>query len=100
MVNTLEDNEPQRGIEARNELDSNADTCCLGTNFLPMQSTQRTADVFPYNSSYKPLLNVPIVTGATAYTVPNTDEVIILIFLEALYYGTKLGHSLNNPNQL
>ena len=48
---------------AWNEADSNADTCCLGKNFIVMAYTERTADVYPYDSSYTPLLNVPIVTG-------------------------------------
>jgi hypothetical protein len=62
--------------------------------------TQRTADVYPYNSSYEPLLNVPIVTGATAWTCPSTRTTYILLFNEALYYGNKLDHTLLNPNQV
>lgn len=83
-----------------NESDSNADTCCLGSNFIILQYTQRTADVYPYDSSYSPMLNVPIVTGATAWTDPVTNTTYILVFHESLYYGTKLNHSLINPNQL
>ena len=40
------------------ESDSNADTCCLGSNFVITQYTERTADVYPYSSSYTPLTNV------------------------------------------
>lgn len=46
------------------------------------------------------MTNVPIVTGATAYDDPITGQTIILVFNESLYYGTKLDHSLINPNQI
>lgn len=94
------DIEPKPGTRAFNEADSNADTCCLGTNFTILSYTYRTADVFPYDDSYAPITNVPIVSGATKYINPDTGEQFILIFHESLYYGTKLHHSLINPNQI
>ncbi|KAI2501831.1 hypothetical protein MHU86_12596 [Fragilaria crotonensis] len=93
-------NDPPTDTAAYNECDSNADTCCLGTNFVVLQSTYRTADVYAYDSSIKPIENVPIVTGATAYDDPTTGTTFILVFHESLYYGTALDHSLINPNQL
>ena len=92
--------EPGAGTTGKNESDSNADTCCLGTNFIILQYTQRTVDVYPYDTSYKPMTNVPIVSGATAWTNPRDNTTYILIFHESLYYGTKLDHSLINPNQV
>jgi hypothetical protein len=86
-------NDPPPDTAAYNECDSNADTCCLGTNFVVLQSTYRTADV-------KPIENVPTVTGATAYDDPTTGTTFILVFHESLYYGTALDHSLINPNQV
>ena len=83
-----------------NESDSNADTCCLGTNFIVLSYTQRTADVYAYDATYAPMSNVPIVTGATAWTDPMDNKTYILVFNESLYYGTKLKHSLINPNQI
>ena len=91
--------EPAENTVAVNEADSNADTCCLGQNFLPLSYTNRSADVYPYSDSYEPLENVPIVTGATAYIHPNEDT-YILVFHESLYYGTAMKHSLINPNQI
>ena len=88
------------GTTGRNESDSNADTCCLGTNFVILSMTHRTADVYPYDSSYAPMVNVPIVSGATAYDCSITNQTYILVFNEALFYGSKLDHSLINPNQL
>ena len=39
-------------------------------------------------------------SGATAWDDPTTGETYILVINEALYYGTKLDHSLINPNQI
>ena len=85
---------------AQNESDSNADTCCLGKNFAIMSYTSRTADVYPYDSSYAPIQNVPIVSGATAYDHPSTGQTWLLIINEGLFYGNKLDHTLINPNQI
>ena len=65
-----------------------------------MNYTRRTADVYPYDDSYEPITNVPIVTAATAWTDNDTKETYILIFHECLYYGLKLKHTLINPNQI
>ncbi len=92
--------EPEKPTTAYNECDTNADTCCLGKNFVVLEYTRRTADVYAYDESIKPIQNVPIVTGATAWTDPTTDETYILVINEALYYGTRLNHSLINPNQI
>ena len=91
--------EPPANINATNEADTNTDTCCLGTNFIPIGITNRTADVYPYDSNYAPMQNVPIVSGATAYDDPD-GTTYILVFHESLYDGKTLGHSLINPNQL
>ena len=61
--------------------------------------TIQSADVYPYNSSYDPIKDVPIVTGATTFTDEKVISYIILIN-EALYCGDKLDHSLLNPNQI
>ena len=92
--------QPPPYTEAVNENDTDADTCCLGKNFIIYKYTTRTADVYAYDKSYKPITNVPIVTGATAYDSPITGETYILLFNESLYYGTRMDHSLFNPNQI
>ena len=92
--------EPSPGTTAENECDTNADTCCLGKNFIVLQYTQRIADVYAYTKAIKPVENIPIVTGATAWYEERSKQTYILIINEALYYGTKLDHSLINPNQL
>ena len=87
------------GTPATNKMDFNADTCCLGKNFIFMAITERTADVYLYDTSYEPMYNVPIVTGASTYTNINTGISFIIIIIEALYYGKKLGHSMINLNK-
>ena len=91
--------EAKPGTVGINESDSNADTCCLGINFIVLSYTNRTADVYPYDDSYSPAYNIPIVTGATAFDHED-GQTYILVFHESLYYGTRLKHSLINPNQV
>ena len=92
--------EPEPGKISVNELDTNADKCFLGSNFMVLKMTSRTADVYPYNPSSKPLYNVPIVSGATMVTDSITVNSFIMVINEALYYGKKLDHSLINQNKL
>ncbi len=88
-------------IAALNKLDSHADTCALGSNFVPLHYTGRVCDVSPYNSNtYDPQRDVPIVTGATAYTDQATGQVYILVINKGLLFGEKLTNSLINPNRL
>ena len=88
------------GHRARCEIDNHADTCCLGSNFLPLSFTGDLCDVSPYTDEYKPMTDIPICTGATAFRHPETGETFILIVHEALWFGDKLDHSLLNPNQI
>ena len=79
--------DPEPGKISVNKLYTNADTCFLGSNFMVPRMTSRIADVYPYNPSYKPLYNVPIVSGATivtdsitgkcSYSDNSTDEAVI-----------------------
>ena len=55
--------------------------------------------MYPYNDSYEPVRQVPIVSGATKYDHPSGQS-YILIINEALFYGRKMDHSLINPNQV
>lgn len=86
---------------ADNECDTDADMCCLGKNFIVLNSSFWTADGYAYETSIQPLENVPIITGATgAYNDVESGRTFILVFHESLYYGERLDHSLINPNQL
>ena len=84
----------------RTELDSHADTTVAGANCRILHYTGRECDVSPYSEEYSPVKDVPIVQAATTWQSPNTGQLYILIFNEALYMGESLEHSLINPNQL
>ena len=92
--------EPVAGTVATNESDTNADTCCLGKNFIVQAFTNRTVDVYSYDTLVAPTCNVPIVTGVTAWDCPDSNITYILVFNESSYYGEKLDHTLINPNQI
>ena len=92
--------EPVAGTAAENECDKNADTCCLGKNFVILEYTRRTADVYAYMRDIAPIVGVPIVSGETAWDDPITGQTYILVINEGLYYGNKMDHSLINPNQI
>ena len=105
IISTMTNNpnshsEPKAGTSAVNECDTNADTCCLGKNFVVLEYTQRVADVYAYIKDLAPILGVPIVSGATAWDDPTTEQTYILVINEGLYYGNKMDHSLINPNQI
>ena len=61
--------------------------------------TNLLTDVYPYNDTYNPVENVPIVSGTTEYDHPNSGT-YIPVFHESLYYGTKIQYSLINLNQV
>ena len=82
------------------ELNSHADTIVLGSNAIIMQYTNRECNVSSYADSYKPIVDVPIVTGATAVTSSQTGLTYILVFNEAIWMGDILDHCLLNPNQM
>ena len=42
---------PEPGNISVNEIDTNSDTYCLGSNIKVLRIISRTADVYPYNTS-------------------------------------------------
>jgi len=92
VKNAITEHEPNPGTIAQNEADTNADTCCLGSNFIALSHSNRSADVHPYSDEYSPIKNVPIVSGATAYDHPDGNT-YILIFNECVYFGTRMNES-------
>ena len=84
----------------RAELDSHADTCCIGATAAVIEYTGKTCDVSPFSKEYSAMQNVPIVKAATAYDDAVTGETFILIMGEALYFGDRMENSLLCPNQM
>jgi hypothetical protein len=72
----------------------------LGKTSVVLAPTFRTADVYAYDTSIKPIENVPIVSGATAYDDPVSGLRASSLSTESLYYGEALDHTLINPNQV
>jgi hypothetical protein len=84
------------GGYGRMEMDTHADTCLLGINFVILEYSGRVCDVYPYSQDYE-AINVQ---GATAVQDQDTGETFILVIHEGLWYDDRMHHSLINPNQL
>jgi hypothetical protein len=84
------------------EMDTHADTCVLGINFVILEYSGRVCDVYPYSQDYEAIKDIPIVRGATAVQDQDTEETYILVINEGLWHGNRMHHSnpLINPNQL
>ena len=50
-----------------NEYEMNINAYGFGNKFSVINYSTRTADIYPFNNSYKTLKHILIVTGATAY---------------------------------
>jgi hypothetical protein len=81
-------------------MDTHADTCVAGRNFLMCEFDGTTCEVSPFTDEYQAMKDIPVVSAATAWTDDESGETIILWFNQILWYGDKLRHSLINPNQL
>ena len=90
----------EEGNIARCEMDSHADTCVAGPNFKILELTGEQCDVTPYTNDNEPIINVPVVNAATAFTDESTGETVILRFNQVLWYGKRMTMSIINPNQL
>ena len=83
------------------ELNTHADTTVLGSTYCVILSyTGKECEVSPYSSEYEAVRNIPVVTGATAWTNTTDGTAYLLIFHESLWMGDKFDHTLVNPNQL
>ena len=96
----LENRCPDEPICGAIELDSHADTCVLGKNFIVLHYTGRECDVVPFTDQYDAVSGVAIVSGATAYTDQETGETFVLVINEALNMPNAMDDTLINPNQL
>jgi hypothetical protein len=82
------------------ELDSHADTCCIGSNCRIIAYTDKVCEVSQYHPEYQPIMNVPIVQAGTAYDDPITGKTYILVINQGLYLEKMLPQTLLNPNQM
>ena len=93
-------NDTETGTEGRLESDGHADTTVAGANMRCLAFTGQTCTVRPFTDKYEPMENIPIVTAATAVVDPNTGETTVLVFHQALWFGTSMEGSLIAPNQV
>jgi hypothetical protein len=81
-------------------LDAQADTTAFGSNFLPLFFTGQQVNVTPFSDQYTATTDIQVGSGATAYTHQDTGTTYILVINEGLWFGSRMKHSLINPNQL
>ena len=81
------------------ELDTHADTCCVGINARILMDTGRKINVFPFLDELGSISEVPIVQAAIAIDSLNGLSTVILIFNQCLYFP-KMEYNLLCPNQL
>jgi len=84
----------------RLELDTHADTACVGSDCRIIAYTEKVCQVTPYHPGYEPIYDVPIVQAAVAYTDAETGKMYILIINETLYMGDSMRCTYLNPNQM
>ena len=87
------------GVASTCEIDSHADTCCMGRNFVPLYFTDEVVDVTPFTDRYTALRDVPVAGGATHIQLGDGSE-YILVVNQGLWFGEELEVSLLNPYQL
>jgi hypothetical protein len=83
----------------RTDLDSHADSPCLGSNALVIYETLRTANVSAFINSVGRKSQVPIVHGALAYDCPYTGKVYVILVHHALHFP-EMDHNLIPPFQM
>ena len=83
----------------RCEMDSHADTCLAGNNFIAFENTGQTVSIYGFDDNAPPVTGVPIATFMTAVTL-ESGETLILVVHQALFLGEKHNGSLLCPNQM
>ena len=95
--NVFDDHTPQ--FIAKCELDTRADTICVGSNFRIISTSGGVCDVKGFHNDYEAIKDVPIAQVSTAFS-EDSGKTHILIINEALFFGSVMDHSLINPNQI
>ena len=83
--------------EGQTHLDSHADTCVCGANFVMLEREDQVAefaDVSPFLDDYEPIKDIPIASCATTWIDPENGQPHVLVLHQSLYFGNKLDHSL------
>ncbi len=92
VVGQIAAEENERYFNATLELDSHADTSCVGKAFQVIEYTKKSCNVKPFSDGHREIQGIPIVSAATAYDTPN-KETYILVIHQALYLHGHMDHS-------
>ena len=71
-----------------------------GNNCVVLELSGRNVSVAPFSEEYASIDDIPIATVATAYDCPDSGQVFIIVFNEALYFRERMAYTLLCPNQL
>ena len=81
------------------EVDSRANMMCAGSAFWLLEVMDQETDVSGFHDSLRTMSCMPIGTSVTVYNHLGIQEMVILVFLQSLYFGKSMEHSLLCPNQ-
>ena len=80
-------------------MDSIADMPCVRANWLLVEDTGSTCDMYPFKEGYKAAKDVPIGTCATLVEGEGGGNIIVLGH-KMLYFGNMMKCSLLNQKQI
>ena len=87
------------GFDAKNKLDTRANTIFVGVNWRLLSASGQCRDVYGFHDDFKGVEDVLI--GRVAKGIRNEHgRVNIMIFNQAIYFGARLDHSLINTNHI
>ena len=98
-LSAIKTDEADTGFDAKNELDTRADTICAGASWRLLSASGQCCDVYGFHNNFKGIEDVPIERVATGIRDEH-GRMHILILNKALYFGAILDHPLINPNQI
>ena len=78
----------------RAELDTHADTCCLGYQCHVLAQHDTEVTLVPFEKSLGTMQNVPIVDAAIAFDDPRSNQTQLLILHQVLYVPSMPQHLL------
>lgn len=86
IVAALTSDHSNEGVETRTELDSHADSPCVGRNAKIIEHTGKRVNVSGFTDSLGKRKSIPVVHAAVAYDDEYTGKTYILIIYNALYF--------------
>ena len=82
------------------ESDSHVDTACAGKNVTLLSYTGYKCNVNGFHSDLKSTEKIPVATAVTSYDDPLLVNTVMLIFNQALWFGSSMVKPLTATNQV